>query len=1183
MSKKIDEILDDDVWDVIKALFEEKNLASHQIDSYNQFINESIPNIFESSKISFVGGNLVEFGEHIIEKPIISETNGENHPLYPMEASYRSATLESPLYVDIIHSVNGKMKKIYKKILFGYIPVMTMSCLCNTTDLTDEEKYKVRECLYSKGGYFVINGGNKIVVFQERSTFNQINVFKNRKKIPKYDTYSEIRSLDSIHSTNTIVGTFDNKPYIYVTLPFIAEENPIPLIIVFRALGIIEEEDIKMLLVNGSDIEDSPELESIYESLIHSFEYAYECRNQDFALEYIGKKGKKYSDEFDDENKEITEDDKDLIRLQSISYARHLLEFEFLPHVGKRFEDKAFFLGLMVKKALYKKITDRDHFGNKSGTAVGPLLASQFSASVRKILKNIQTEGEKNKNSNINILHWVKDVIITKNMKNCILSNQWITKSSKNNGNNGISQTYERYNWSSVFANIRKIVAPVKAEGGRILLPRNLHGSHWMAVCSKDTPESKKVGLLKNLSVAYHSTSNSDSNVLLDLVDSYPGILYVNQIISKEKYKDIFSTIISINGVMNRLVKNAEKFYNYFRQLRRDGGLNFDISIFWNKQENVIEFDTKENRSARFCFIVKNKKLIFNRKHLEKIKTREWGHSDLVVRGIIELIDKREEDNCIIALYPSDLNDGTDYTHCEYHPSLCNSVSAILTPFDNSNTATKNSFQCAMGKHAIGIFASNYTSIINGTFSIPIYTQRPISQNRLAHILEAYKLSSGMNIKVAVYPMHGMNQEDSVCFNQRSVDNGLFSVLKFDSYYGEEKENQFSKIFFTIPTKDNCEKFSGNSSKLDENGIIKLGSLVEDGDILIGMISEKVVENKEKKRVNCSIVHKGDPVRISCRQMGKTVQGYTYCYIQTVELRKPENGDKFSSKHAQKGVCGFIYPYVDFPFDPFTGETYDMCINPCAFPSRKTVGQSKEGNYNRIILADSKLNKNRTKGYVCNYVKNTGFFDKPTIDATSHIKKDFTQSSYYNSLSEEDKEKCVDPWMEEDFMNLGLTKTGEKMLTDGVTGEMNKFPTFCGVNFYERLKHIAKDKIHSRARGAKTAISKQPCEGKNLDGGYKIGYQEKTSIGGQGASGVLHDRLLDQSDAYFMWMCDICGLEIIKKKGEKNLGFCNVCGSNKVSRRKLPYGAKLLSHELMSMNIVPRSITEDFKEFSITV
>lgn len=1210
-----DDIVDEEVWAAINSFFEENGLNSSQIHSYNDMIYSKIPKAIEQLKYLRIEENgkcySVEFGDPSFSQPKFTEIDGSTHTLYPTEALQRNTTYASEVYMDVIITPPSGEPSFNDKVLVGMMPVMVKSDLCNLTGIFSDREKMAKHCedFYDHGGYFVLapkNEGSgvaqrRILTPQERSAPNKVFVFSNRKDKPKYTTYAEVRSYSENGSRCTVTSVGTLGKVLSCVLPWI-KDTEIPLGVVFRALGIETAEDM-VLLCLGPDHKGQKDALAI---LSPTFEYSYECDNQEAALHFIGRRGRKFStvdeeqpeeEEFDLEDDQISpsQEQQDVTikdRDDAISYARHLLSNEYLPHVGQgeeSFAEKAKFLGYMVKKEidviLGKKPEDRDHMMNKVLVTTGALLTQQFYGAFRRLTTEIANNTRKALRSGhtVNIKSWIKPNIITNAMHGAISTNAW---TSGGPTSKGISQLYEQFNYTAGIANARKISVPMVAEGGKSIAPRDLHESHIFIICPSETPEGKNAGLVKNMALMCYVT-----------VDTSPApvrkaaLLLLGDKASASYPESLGWVKVILNGAIIGETDTPEEFTRAMIKYRRNGDLNPQTSIAYFKESKEIVLSTEAGRLVRPLFVVENGKLTHKVSLVKKLVSHEMTWTELLATGTVELMDKREEEGAVIAGFPSDFNEisqeiGQLYTHCEMHPSLMFGIGGSIIPFPDHNQSPRNTYQSAMGKQAVGLPYTNYRQIMAGKFHTLGYLQKPLALSRAASIIGFDEMPAGQNALVAIAPSI-CNEEDSIHINQDSIDRGFMVSYLWTCFYAEISEEKGES--FGIPTEEMCSKYRGNAQNLCEEGFAKPGTKLKDGDIVIGRIAE-VKDDGVKKKISKSLVYEHMwPAVVDSVQIGTTGEGYKYIRVMVVQRREPVVGDKFAARHGQKGTVGLKPRSVDLPFDS-RGIVPDIIMNSLAFPSRMTIAMLVELWTGKIISSSSALH---TVTFADCGLGSGGDEAEDPEPGEDELWEGLASNAFKAAFSHPKDPKIIDatPFrktfsidiIREEMKKYGMEFADEK-LVDGVTGKPLKALVFRAPGYYQRLKHMVIDKMHARARGGKTTLTRQPKEGRAAGGGLRTGCMERDCILGQGAARFARDRLMEQSDEFRGWYCGKCGLPAnvqkkLSKPGEVPdvIKECGVCGSTKISYIKLPYGSKLINQELMVMNMVPRILTTPYE------
>ena len=467
-------------------------------------------------------------------------------------------------------------------------------------------------------------------------------------------------------------------------------------------------------------------------------------------------------------------------------------------------------------------------------------------------------------------------------------------------------------------------------------------------------------------------------------------------------------------------------------------------------------------------------------------------------------------------------------------------ISDITTQSENHSFFIKGGFMThnsAMGKQAIGVYVTNYDNRMDKTAYVLTYPMRPLVETRVMNIIKLNNIPSGQQVIVAIASHSGYNQEDSLLFNKGAIDRGLFLATIYHTEKDEDKKLFGNEEIRCKPDKSNTKNMKfANYDKLDANGIIKENTLIQDRDIIIG----KVLPIKENKNdFTKTMKHSDESISFRTHEesyvdknyIETNGDGYNFCKVRIRNYRKPVIGDKFSSRHGQKGTIGNIIPEEDMPFTA-AGLKPDIIINPHAIPSRMTIAQLKETLLGKVLLQ-------------------LGLFG----DGTSF--GEFEISSIIDKLND-----------------LGYESKGNELMYNALTGEQLTMNIFIGPAFYQRLKHMVNDKQHSRSIGPMVNLTRQPAEGRARDGGLRFGEMERDCMISHGASRFTKGRIFDASDAYSTFVCSKCG-SIAAFNNKEHIHYCNMCSNRSDFKYiEIPYACKLMFQELITMNIAPRILCE---------
>ena len=1160
-------------WGLINSYFEGKHLQKlvrHQVESYNNFVNYQIEKTISMfNKVNIRSDNdynpkidkyslelEITFDNFNIYRPEIHENNGASKLMFPQEARLRNFTYSSNMTIDlnIKHIIkNGdnldKEEILYKKIPninIGKLPIMLRSSICVLEQYKHVPTSTLGECYMDPGGYFIINGSEKTCLGQERSAENLIQCFNVEKNSSKWDWIAEIKSVPDYKciSPKQITLMISSKLNdsdnggIYLSIPRL--KNPIPLFIIFRAFGILSDEDICNIILLG--IENDKLLDALKGSIICSNNYL----TQEQAIEYI-KQNVMYIP---------LNVDSSLASKKKTEFALEVLNNDILPHCHTKTQ-RIYLLGYMTKKLLSCVLgdnipDDRDSNINKRIDLTGMLLNNLFRNYFNKLVKDMSKQiireinngSWKSRDDYLNIINMtniykiVKSNTIENGIKKALATGDFGIKHINSN-KVGVAQVLNRLTYISSLSHLRRINTPVD-KSGKLVEPRKLHSTSWGYLCPAETPEGASVGLVKNLSYLAHVSIPSDSSDLYDYIKPY---LINIEDLKSEQITD--KVKLFVNGVWMGITENAIECYKDLKNKKHMGIINIYTSVVFDIKNKEIKLCSDPGRLLRPVLRVVNNELILNNDIIKLINKKQIYWDDLLINAkiensVIEYIDPSEQNSSIICMEPCNLMNKTNeliynYDYCEIHPSTIFGILASCIPFPEHNQSPRNTYQCAMGKQAMGMYVTNYNNRMDKTAYVLTYPMRPLVDTRIMNMIELNKIPSGCQVIVAIMTHTGYNQEDSILFNEASIKRGLFQATIYHTEKDEDKKINGDDEIRCKPDKSKTKSIKfGNYDKLLPNGVLKENTLVENRDIIISkVIPIKEARNDHTQKIKykdfSKIYRTNEETYIDKNYIERNGDGYIFCKVRLRAFRQPNIGDKFSSRHGQKGTLGNIIPECDMPFME-NGVRPDIIINPHAIPSRMTIAQLKETLLGKVILE-------------------LGLFG----DGTSFGNLDI------NTISNE-------------LLKLGYESKGNELLMNGLTGEQIETSVFMGPAFYQRLKHMVADKHHSRSIGPMVNLTRQPAEGRSRDGGLRFGEMERDCMCSHGASRFTKGRIYDASDAFSVHVCNKCGL-IAAFNSKENIHICNTCDNRTdFSYVELPYACKLMFQELISMNIVPRII-----------
>lgn len=596
---------------------------------------------------------------------------------------------------------------------------------------------------------------------------------------------------------------------------------------------------------------------------------------------------------------------------------------------------------------------------------------------------------------------------------------------------------------------------------------------------------------------------------------------------------------IYLNGKLVGFHSKPLELVDSVKRKRRTGDLPTSLNVAYYADTDEVYVNTDAGRARRPVVIVEEGRPLVTRKHLDALKNGKMTFTDLIKEGLVEFIDAEEEENAFIAIADKDVT--AAHTHVELYPGLLLGAVTSIAPFPDHNSSPRVTMASAMLKQALGMTQSNFRVRMDTQMHIMNYPQKPIAMTNQSKVMNIHRRPAGQNLVVAIMPFRGYNMEDAIILNKASVERGLGRTMFYRTYAAEERRYPGGqKDRFELPNPE-IQGYRGEEAYkyLGEDGIIAPEVSVTSGDVLVGKTSpprflEEVGELsmiEEKRRENSVTMRGNEQGVVDQIMITEAVTGNKLVKVKVREQKIPEIGDKFASRHGQKGVIGLIVPQHDMPFSQH-GISPDLIMNPHAVPSRMTVGHVME------LLG-------------CKAVSLNG----KEVDATAF-------------------EKWDEEAMKDMLTKAGFKPDGKEYLYDGATGEMIEAQIFIGVTYYQRLKHLVSNKIHARSRGPVQILTRQPTEGRARDGGLRFGEMERDTLIGHGASMLLLERLLKESDAVIELVCEDCGALAIDDQIRKKK-YCGVCDSTSVSPVEMSYAFKLLLNEMKALNIRPRIILED--------
>ncbi len=1180
--------------------------VKHHLDSYNNFFDNDIKRIFkENNPIQimkqknsntndfdfkcklFLGGksgNKLYYG-----KPIIYNNNSQF--MYPNIARLKNMTYAITIHydVDVEFIINDNNEENIKnitleKIFLGRFPIMLMSNLCILKDLTKSVRFELGECRNDYGGYFIIDGKEKCIISQEKFADNMLYIRDKVNEI--YSHSAEIRSVseDSSKPKRSLqirivypTPTLTNNN-IVVNIPNV--RKPVPLFILMRALGILSDKKIiEMCLL------DLEKYKSYIELFIPSIHDANKIFTQNLALKYIAS----------------------LTKGKTIPHALEILANYLLPHVGElNFKDKAYFIGYMVKELLrvYKKEikpTDRDNFKYKrvelAGNLIYDLFNEYYKIQNKKIFQKIDKEfhykqGIYTKDFfsliELNYKEFFSEKIVEEGFKKAFKGNWGATSNTKKLG---LIQDLNRLSYNSALSHLRKINLDIDASA-KIVGPRLLHSSQWGIIDPLDTPDGGNVGLHKHLAITSNITSGCSSIPMIKWLRKNIKVMLLSEntpLTISNKCK------IFVNGNWIGVINNPSESLKKIKKYRRNALIPILTSVNWDLANNIINIYTDAGRLCRPIFYNDNNKASYNKDFIiEKIKKNDFSWEQLITgfakkndsfnyknlcsymkisdlyntnniddleetKAVIEYLDSAETETTLISFNSKDM-EKKYYTHLEIHPSLLLGIMGNQVVFPENNQLPRDLFACGQMKQAVSLYHSNFQTRIDTMGVVLNNGQIPLVKSRFLKYINNEEHPYGENVITAIMCYGGYNVEDSILFNEGSIKRGLFRTTYFNMYEDSEESSKVGNSevnsFFTNVQNLNSSRLKPgyDYSYLDDNGIIKENTLLDDKKVIIGKAISNI-NDPDNVTDASTFSKKGQLGYVDKVYVTEGEEGFRIAKVRVRHERVPNIGDKFCSRCGQKGTIGLIIPEENMPFTD-DGIRPDIIINPHAFPSRMTIGQLVETQMGKACLL-------------------AGGFG----DCTAFMNEGPKHEIFGKILT-----------------NSGYSSDGCQVLYNGETGEQVQANIYVGPSYYMRLKHMVKDKINYRSKGPRQALTRQTVQGRANDGGLRIGEMERDGIIAHGATKFLQESMLIRGDEYFVAICNQSGMITIYNESrnlflspyidgpikftdpidETSIG--NIENVTRYGRSfsiiRIPYTFKLLIQELQTMNVQLRIITD---------
>jgi len=1101
---------------LLQAFAKDVGFVKFQLDSFNDFVDNRLQDIIDEIKeikpeVPEVGELVIRLGKLRVGEPSLKEADGSIRKILPLEARLRDMTYSAPIIVEMTPVVN-KREYGMVEVQVGELPIMVKSRYCPLSKMSVEEIETAGEDPVDLGGYFIVNGNERVLVLIEE-------IAHNKMILEKSDGISSIR-VNSERNGFVQQHNLERKEDGSILISF-ANIKKLPPLVLLKVLGIETDKEITDAITAGLP-EDQKEAvaNEVYANL-----YAVDVATKNDAVEYIGKHMKVMQ-------KEYVKDRVDQV-----------VNKYFFPHFGqdvKNRPEKARYFAKVLQKLILLSLgkipeDDLDHYGNKRVRMSGDLLKLLFRSIVigkwgliARVSYNYQKLAKRGKLPSVQTM--VESNVVTNQLTSAMATGSWV------GGRTGVSQRLDRENIISSLSHLRNVISPLTSTHEHFEA-RELHPTQFGRLCPAETPEGPTIGLRKTLATLAQITFGFSEIEKAKLISALKletpeksSAKWENS--GAGNSKTVPYSAVYVDGAFCGNCENPERFVADLRNRRRNGLVSSDVNIVHHPHLNEVNINVDAGRVRRPLIIVENGVPRLKAEHINKVKSGELSWNDLMKSGLMEYLDAEEEENALVAVDEDAL--GPKYTHLEISPFAMLGLSASTIPFPEHNRGDRVNYGAKMAKQAIGLFGSNFGMRSDTKSDLLIYPQSPIVESYSTESMNLLTHPAGQNVVIAIITHHGYNMQDAVVVNKSSVDRGLFRS-DFFRFYGCEEKRYWGGQEDTvgIPDKDVRGYRSEDAYKyLGEDGIINPETPVTGNSVLVSRTSPlrflsstaelmTGIANRRETSVTVRNGERGNADRIF---LTETVNGNRLVKVSVRDQRIPEIGDKFASRHGQKGVIGLMVSEEDMPFTS-SGIIPDILFNPHSLPSRQTIGQLLETLAGKVSALSGK---------------------KVNASAFSNLGEDELRSKLHG---------------------LGFRSDGKEIMYSGTTGEKMDIEIFTGIIYYMKLFHMVANKIQSRSRGPVALLTKQPTEGRAKEGGLRLGEMEKDVLIAHGAVLALKERF--SSDKTTVAVCKDCGLIAYFDK-VKNKYVCPMCKDSETAEVEMAYAFKLMLDELKTMGIYPK-------------
>ena len=1155
---------------VFKTYFTDaKNvLVRHHLDSYADLLSTKIPNFIKGTPIflPFDDGRSIQV--FIKDIHYVPSVDSDGNAILPHTCRLENKTYSLAIKAnfDIEYTIGTeKITETFNNVLVAEIPLMLKSPLCYLSNMTSEQLYSAGECKFELGGYFIITGQERVLLSQERLGDNMFYASKRRKVSEKTgertvyekeeslkaegkraEEFEYVAGIKSISEDGTkgpyshfliIPGEFEkpSDPAVIakisdfgplstnrlalITLPGFVQ--PVPLLSVFYALGLTNDQDIYDTILAGIPKKERSQYDELFMELVFSHE------------KELQRQMAKEEDKSEDPNMLMLYR---FVRNKTKAGVYMNLYNDLFPHCQREADEsaasfyrrKAYLLGILTRMAMEVAVginpkTDREHYRFKRIDASGDLIFQEFRRVFNDVRKRMVLEMDRR-------VHFQKESFRDKKLAELVqpenIHTYWayytfmneFEKSFKGKwgGVNGIAQVLSRYSYLGSVAHLRRVNLQMDKDTKQVEV-RRIHGSSWGLLCPVDNPDGGNVGMIKSLTLLSSLSTASPQIQILERLKQYKEFLQTKTI-HPSVWSPTWTKVFLNSDLVGVITANTSELHTELLTERRTGKIDKFVSLCWNRLENEYQIYTDAGRPLRPLY----------REGVrpdQVMKTKLWNNMTL---NLMDYVDAQETESLKISMEPFSASSPS-----EIHGLALLSASGSVIPYAEHNACVRNMFSCQQTKQACAWYNSAFNKRFDTMSTWLNYGQRPICQTWTVNTIMGKDgcLPYGTNPIVAVATYTGYNQEDAIIFNDTSFRRGMFSISYYHGYdFAEDVISSSFDIDVRKQVVDVKSEFANlatdprfketvsrkpdyDYSMLGPDGIILKGVHVSEKTILVGL-AVPILENGQIKRYTDGsfVPKKGQHGIIDDVYVYENDQGVRCVKIRIAEYREPQTGDKFSVRHGPKGTCGTRLLEEDMPYTS-SGIRPDMILNPHAFPSRMALGQV-------IEMMATKIGTNLGT----------------LVDATPF--------STQNRVSE----------TRDLLVKIGYHPYGHEVMYNGMTGEMIQSEIFMAPAYYLRLKQMVEDKINYRDTGPRKLLTHQPTDGRANGGGLKIGEMERDCLISHGISKFWNESVMERSDKQSALFQPDIG------KFDANPNFSYV-------RMETPYTTRLLLNELESMHI----------------